>query len=203
MSGVIKSHVQLGDSTTATNNFMLTAQAADGTVKLARGNNGATSQDVMTVDASGRVAFPQSVVAFSAKVSANYTPTNAAWQKLATNTEDFDTANCFDSTTNYRFQPTVVGYYQLNATAFCYSTSTTLINGGVGLNKGAFVSAPNLGGVTFTTTVISQVSPTASALVYLNGSTDYVEPWAFVSASGGSQLILLASQFSGILVAKA
>jgi hypothetical protein len=59
MAGVIKTHVQLGDSGTATNNFMLTAQAADGTMKLARGNNGATTQDVITVDTNGKVAFAQ------------------------------------------------------------------------------------------------------------------------------------------------
>jgi hypothetical protein len=59
MAGVLKSHIQLGDSGTATNNFMLTAQAADGTMKLARGNNGATTQDVITVDTNGKVAFAQ------------------------------------------------------------------------------------------------------------------------------------------------
>ena len=51
--------VQLGDSGTATQNFTLTAAAADGTMKLARGNAGATTQDVMAVDANGRVTFPQ------------------------------------------------------------------------------------------------------------------------------------------------
>jgi len=51
--------VQLGGSATATQNFTLTAEAADGTMKLARGNAGATTQDVITVDAAGKVAFPQ------------------------------------------------------------------------------------------------------------------------------------------------
>lgn len=55
MAGIIKSHVQLGDSVTATQNFMLTAQAADGTMKLARGNNGATTQDIITVATDGNV----------------------------------------------------------------------------------------------------------------------------------------------------
>jgi hypothetical protein len=51
---------QLGLSNTATNNFTLTAEAADGTLKLARGNAGATTQDVLTVDASGRVSLSRS-----------------------------------------------------------------------------------------------------------------------------------------------
>lgn len=53
MAGTIKSNVQLGDSLTAAQNFVLTAAAADGTLKLARGNAGATTQDILTVDAAG------------------------------------------------------------------------------------------------------------------------------------------------------
>lgn len=47
---------QLGLSVTPANNFTLDASADNGTMKLAR-NSG---QDIMTVDAAGRVAFPQS-----------------------------------------------------------------------------------------------------------------------------------------------
>lgn len=50
---------QLGLSNTPANNFTLTAENADGTMKLARGNPGATTQDIMTVDANGVAAFPQ------------------------------------------------------------------------------------------------------------------------------------------------
>lgn len=50
---------QLGLSVTPGNNFCLDASADNGTMKLARGNSGATTQDVMTVDAAGKVAFPQ------------------------------------------------------------------------------------------------------------------------------------------------
>jgi len=54
---------QLGLSATATQNFTLTAAAADGTMKLARGNAGATTQDILTVDAAGKVAFPAGIAA--------------------------------------------------------------------------------------------------------------------------------------------
>lgn len=50
---------QLGLSVTPANNFTLDASADNGTMKLARGNAGATTQDIMTVDAAGKVAFPQ------------------------------------------------------------------------------------------------------------------------------------------------
>ena len=46
--------VQLGDSATATQNFVLKTNA-DGTAVLARGNDGATTQDILTIDAQGNV----------------------------------------------------------------------------------------------------------------------------------------------------
>jgi hypothetical protein len=50
---------QLGLSGDPAKNFTLSVPAApDGTMKLARGNAGATTQDIMTVDAAGKVAFP-------------------------------------------------------------------------------------------------------------------------------------------------
>jgi len=55
MAGTVVSHVQLGDDATATDNFTLTAAAADGTMKLARGNFGATTEDNITVAADGHV----------------------------------------------------------------------------------------------------------------------------------------------------
>ena len=49
---------QLGLSSTPANNFVLDATADNGTMKLDRGNAGATTQDIMTVDAAGKVSFP-------------------------------------------------------------------------------------------------------------------------------------------------
>ncbi len=51
--------LQLGDSSTVAYNFVLTASAANGTMKWARGVLGGTTQDLMTVDAAGKVSFPQ------------------------------------------------------------------------------------------------------------------------------------------------
>ena len=85
MSGLLKSNLQLGDSATATQNFVLTVPAApDGTLKLARGNAGATTQDILTVDASGNVVDvvnPKAALAGSA-------------------TQDFATANLTASSLN-------------------------------------------------------------------------------------------------------
>ena len=59
MSQIKVNKVQIGQSATATQNFSWEQPASpDGTVKLARGNSGATTQDILTVDASGNVNAP-------------------------------------------------------------------------------------------------------------------------------------------------
>lgn len=58
MSTVKANRVQLGQSGTATQNFTFDASAANGTAKLARGNAGATTQDLMEIDGAGKVTFP-------------------------------------------------------------------------------------------------------------------------------------------------
>jgi len=56
MSLIIANAVQVGQSNDATDNFTLAVPSSpDGTIKLARGNAGATTQDVLSVDASGNV----------------------------------------------------------------------------------------------------------------------------------------------------
>ena len=58
MSLIKANAVQIGQSPTATQNFTLAVPSSpDGTIKLARGNSGATTQDVISVDASGNVSF--------------------------------------------------------------------------------------------------------------------------------------------------
>jgi hypothetical protein len=56
MSLIKANAVQIGQSPTATQNFTLAVPSSpDGTIKLARGNSGATTQDVLSVDASGNI----------------------------------------------------------------------------------------------------------------------------------------------------
>jgi len=58
MSAVKANSIQIGQSGTASQNFVLTVPAVpDGSFKLARGNIGATTQDILSVDANGRIAF--------------------------------------------------------------------------------------------------------------------------------------------------
>jgi hypothetical protein len=56
MSLLKANSVQIGQSTTATQNFTLSVPSSpDGTIKLARGNSGATTADILAVNASGAI----------------------------------------------------------------------------------------------------------------------------------------------------
>lgn len=52
MSAVKSSKVQVGISTNANNNFVIDASQADGTLKISRGNIGATTQTVLEIPAT-------------------------------------------------------------------------------------------------------------------------------------------------------
>jgi len=165
----------------------------DGTFTLAVGPTGA-KVNALVFDAGGHASMPQNVVAFSAYQSVSQSVPNASFTKLQFQTKEFDTAAAFDNTTNYRFQPTVSGYYQISgevAYTGAFTGQVIIYKNGVAYKNGSSGSANQFFAV--------------SALVYLNGSTDYVELWTYQS-QGTSQSVATGSAptyFQGILVAKA
>ena len=120
--------------------------------------------------------------AFSAYTSANQTGiSNSTWTKVTLNAKEFDTNNNFDSTTNYRFTPTVAGYYEINATISFNATVTNPTFCRVGIYKnGSLYKAAYIAGST-----LDRIITGTSTLIYFNGSTDYVELYGFVLGSNG------------------
>ena len=56
MSLIKSNSIQIGQSTTGTNNFTISVPSSpDGTIKLARGNSGATTADIFSVSGSGAI----------------------------------------------------------------------------------------------------------------------------------------------------
>lgn len=68
---------QLGLSNTPANNFTITAEADNGTLKLARGNAGATTQDILTVDAAGNITSPSGCIGYSTGAGGAVTQTTS------------------------------------------------------------------------------------------------------------------------------
>lgn len=122
--------------------------------------------------------------AFSAYQSSTQTLANTTWTKIQLQTEEFDTASAFDSATNYRFTPQVAGYYQVSGAV----TTTFLTN-----NKPVMIKIYKNGsgakiGSAVGSTSLAYASASVSALIYLNGSTDYVELFGYQD-TGGSQTL--------------
>jgi hypothetical protein len=112
---------------------------------------------------------------FSAYLGTNQS-VSTGQTKIQLNTELWDTNSNYDNATNYRFTPTVVGYYQVNWYANT-TGSASLIQASVYLN-GANIAA----GAEPTTGNASQVA----TLVYMNGSSDYIEFYLYTGAGGGT-----------------
>jgi hypothetical protein len=162
--------------------------------------------------ATGTVMVSGNMPAFSvyANPSGNVQAvSNNTWTKLILNIKSFDTANAFDSTTNYRFTPQVAGYYQINASISLYCTSSFPVEQGcaVYVNGSPFYYFADINpSASLTSNNFSLVA--GSTTVYLNGSTDYVELYGYVYSSstcyfayGGNQG--RTSRLSGNLVRSA
>ena len=150
-----------------------------GTMTLA-GPSTNSNQTVTIPDATGTMMDSGNMPAFSAYASGNQSISNATFTKLQFNTEEFDTANCFDNATNYRFTPNVAGYYQVNG-AVLFGAITSA-NSFIGIYKNGSRVKDGSG----SSTVASYSYMSVSALIYLNGSTDYVELYCYQS-SGSAQ----------------
>ena len=103
---------------------------------------------------------------------------SVTYTKIQVQTEVFDTNSNYDNATNYRFTPTVAGYYQINAAVV--ATGTTLAYTQAIIYKNG--SAYSTGG--YVTTASGEAGSSVSSLVYMNGSTDYVELYAYVNVTG-------------------
>jgi hypothetical protein len=122
--------------------------------------------------------------AFSVYKNANQTLSSATITKIQFDGEEFDTDNAFDSTTNYRFQPATAGYYVLHGVV---TPNASYSAGAQGFYKNG--SLYKWGAYNANATGVSQ--PAVSCLVYLNGSTDYVEFYA--SFTTGQNMNCLAN----------
>jgi hypothetical protein len=129
--------------------------------------------------------------AFSAYQSSAQTLSSSTTTKIQFQTELFDTNNNFDNITNYRFTPTVAGYYQVNAVM---QAAISFTGGTIYLYKNgsqfATGMAVNAGGGTF---VLSQ-------FVQMNGTTDYIEIYGNI---GTGQALAVATSFQAFLARSA
>ena len=142
--------------------------------------------------ATGDVMVSGNMPAFSAYQSSAQSVSQNTDTLIQFQTETFDTNNNFASNT---FTPTVAGYYQISSSVRLGSAGNfrmQLFKNGVKYAIGTDVST-------------SCVSGTISCLVYLNGSTDYVNIYINQNAGNPTTLSAAATDtwFTGCLVRSA
>jgi hypothetical protein len=165
------------------------------------------SANTITVpDVAGTAMVSGNMPAFSYYCNSAQTLSAGTTTKIQINTKVFDTANCFDATTNYRFTPNVAGYYQVNANLFTTSITPTpavleILIYKNGTDYAGAQSASN--GTNRTNSIVSRI-------IYMNGTTDYIEMYGL---NGGSATVTVnnnvgatagdSSYFEAVLVRSA
>lgn len=109
--------------------------------------------------------------------------------KIQLQNKSFDTASAFDSTTNYRFQPLVAGYYQVNGRITLNNNANNNIVYALLYKNGACVAMN-----TATASNTAYATANVASVIYLNGSTDYVELYGYQSSP--STFITVATTFN-------
>jgi shikimate kinase len=144
--------------------------------------------------------------AFSAYANAVQTVSNNTFTKISFQVEDFDTASAFDNVTNYRFTPQVAGYYQANGLLFLTGTATTTQEVVALFKNGTTFARLTDNGPSSALASNGSTTFGNSILVYLNGSTDYIELYGYYNggtATFSSVTVSLTSRFSASMVRSA
>lgn len=170
--------------------------SSNGSVELVPENT--ASNFTVTVPAKTGTMAMDGPAFRAVRTTSNQVISTATATKVQFNSETFDTNGNFDSTTNYRFTPTVAGYYQLQACLQTDSFATgdlqiLIYKNGASTN---FVNAP--------TTIPVYPSLAISDISYANGSTDYFEIYVYQN-SGTNKNIYAGNApaycwFSGALI---
>jgi len=140
-------------------------------------NASTTTGVVITPDNSGNIQLQyngQSAPAFSAYSASTQTVSGSTWTKVILGSEEFDTNNNFASST---FTPTVAGYYQVSG---CIQWNAT-----VSISRGFVQIYKNGSTFKYLSDIAASVSRTGgSTLIYMNGTTDYLELYGYMTGVG-------------------
>ena len=129
--------------------------------------------------------------AFYAHLSSSQSVGDASTTKAQINTEVLDTDSCYDNSSNYRFTPTTAGKYFVFGCLNHHGTdSNSVTYGGTYIYK----NGGNYAGVRHNADTVDAAEAFnvyVSAIVDMNGSSDYLELYAQTNTSGGTNGQLL------------
>jgi hypothetical protein len=135
------------------------------------------------------------IPAFSA-YNSGLSVASATWTKITFSSEEFDTNSNYDTSTS-RFTPTVTGYYQIES-SIGFGGMTT---GGSLLAIYKNGSLFKYGAVCASVSAIGN-NVSVACIVYLNGSTDYVEVYGYQNSGSNktTSIGIADAYFQGILI---
>ena len=117
--------------------------------------------------------------AFRARIDASNRPTftHNVNTKIPFKFTTFDTDGFFDNTTNYRFQPTTAGYYQVNLSLNLLVPNNKNLYSQLSLQKnGGTYNYFQMNELNVSST---QMHGQIADLVFMNGTTDYIEGFVY------------------------
>ena len=158
---------------------------ATNNARLAKG----TAGNFLQIGANDPIWAPLNHGFFSVhRNSVNQSASAGAYSKVQFTTEIADVNSYFDNATNFRFQPTVAGkyFFIFYAKASFGSVSNDVVH--------TRISKFGSSTVEFYGTLVSGGAATSgascvSAVIPLNGSSDYVEAYCYPTASGATPAI--------------
>ena len=153
----------------------------------AQGHQGATgstgAQGAQGSSVSNKPAFRATIT------GSNVALTNNSHEVIPYNNEEFDSDNCFDTST-HRFTPNVAGYYYVYASVTPeHQNADSLVKAILTMYKNSTEIASCDDDPGDSNNGDRMLTQTASAIVQMNGSSDYLECKVFSSKTGGSVLL--------------
>ena len=152
------------------------------------------STNTSTITMPNGALSGQNYPAFEAYLSSTQSVSNDVTIKIQIDTEDFDTDNCYDNSTNYRFTPTVAGKYYVYAKARGQSSGDNLLRD---INLSVYKNGSLLSKTTWLlrNNYERAATPSIFNIVDMNGSSDYVELYGKITQPSGTPDGFIGSAF--------
>ena len=170
-----------------------TIDSVSGTSNLTIGSS--NSSQITLKSGATLTNFPDNTPAFFVFKNSNMSEiSHLTATKITFGNEDLDTDNAFDSSTNYRFTPQTAGKYMIGLTARLEQNdggATKLEEAMVHIYKNGSVYAEAK--CDFDANEIKSFNPYVTAIVDMNGSSDYIEGFFTIHTSANSNGRLVGS----------
>jgi hypothetical protein len=149
---------------------------------------------IISSDGAGTLSggLASNTPAFFAYLSSNQSLTDNVESKAQFDTEVFDSDNCYDNTTNYRFTPTVAGKYFIFAAGALDASASNFGDGSVTIFKNGSRLYQALNNQTNNNA--NQISVPISIIDTANGTTDYYEIYVVCDDSSGNPTLNSANR---------